>query len=610
MTRIKVPLILFILTAMALAGAAALLVPATFPDIEIARVSFSNTYSEGGETIDALLATPENPGEEPMPAVVFAHGLTANKEIYFSLWRDFARRGIAVLAIDLPGHGGSGGSSDLGRTEYTAMLAAYDWLVTEHPEIDPARVAAVGHSLGGISATRAGTFQPEPKFRAVAAIFCWQGDRAALEGLAGPIGDYVGRLWPLLIFSRDYDVNDPATAVQRDIISNVSPGTPPNYLVVIGDWDEFVTIQHEKELVAAAAGQEEIEPGVVYGSFENGTARMLVVTADDHATEIFSPWVFDKVYDWLCSSFGIERTGTMAIPALRFSLWVVLLGCVLLMALLFTIILFRLLEGRAASPHFLMLPDGSSTPARKREMVGGSIAWLCVTAFLAYPLAIWLGLTVLVPFLVGDLVSSLALVRGILTLAGAAAGLLLIYNMSNISAEIPWGEKARSMLWSAVPPLGGFALLLLLYVPLAHYLYLGQALPWNWGWFVLYAVLVTGLFWSEGRYFHLFLLPAFGELASRGRKLLYLVSEAALRTFAQMLVFLPFVIAKPWHIVGRAGSLRLPMLVVVALIAFPLYLVLAWINLYCRERKASLLLPSLGIALLQAWVLCALLCAR
>ena len=77
-----------------------------------------------------------------------------------------------------------------------------------------------------------------------------------------------------------------------------------------------------------------------------------------------------------------------------------------------------------------------------------------------------------------------------------------------------------------------------------------------------------------------------------------------------MLVFLPFVITKPWHIIGRVGLIRLPMLVVVALIAFPLYLVLAWINLYCRKKRASLLLPSLGIALLQAWVLCALLCAR
>ncbi len=44
-------------------------------------------------------------------------------------------------------------------------------------------------------------------------------------------------MWPLLIFSRDYDVNDPATGESADIISHVGPGSPPNYLCVIGDWD-------------------------------------------------------------------------------------------------------------------------------------------------------------------------------------------------------------------------------------------------------------------------------------------------------------------------------------------------------------------------------------
>jgi hypothetical protein len=77
-----------------------------------------------------------------------------------------------------------------------------------------------------------------------------------------------------------------------------------------------------------------------------------------------------------------------------------------------------------------------------------------------------------------------------------------------------------------------------------------------------------------------------------------------------VLVFLPFVITRPWHVIGHSGLIRLPMLVEVALIASSLYVVLAWFNLRCRDKRVSLLLPSLGIALLQAWVLCGLLCAR
>ncbi len=56
---------------------------------------------------------------------------------------------------------------------------------------------------------------------------------------------------------------------------------------------------HEKELMAEVAGSDEVEPGVVYGSFDDGTACMLAVTPDDHISEVYSPWVYDEVYTWL-----------------------------------------------------------------------------------------------------------------------------------------------------------------------------------------------------------------------------------------------------------------------------------------------------------------------
>ncbi len=42
---IRTPLVLFVLTVMALTGASALMVPATFPDVSIHRASFANTFS-------------------------------------------------------------------------------------------------------------------------------------------------------------------------------------------------------------------------------------------------------------------------------------------------------------------------------------------------------------------------------------------------------------------------------------------------------------------------------------------------------------------------------------------------------------------------------------
>ena len=611
--KVRAPLVLFAATAALLAAACAAMVPFTFPDVRYRRVSFTNSYSTRGEEIAGLLLLPEEPAGDPMPAVVFAHGLTACKEFYLSLYRDLAVKGMAVLAVDLPGHGDSGGHTDFGRSEYTALLSAYDWLVENQPGVDPGRVAVAGQSLGGIAATRAGIFQPEPKFSAVVAIFCWQGDRAALEELFGPIEQYVGRIWPHLIFSSDYDINDSSTAAQRDIMSHLGPGVPPDYLLVIGALDEFCSVEHERELLARAAGLEsgeDLVEGKTYGSFSDGTARQLTVTADDHISEVFSMEVFGAMYGWLCRSFGLERRGTSPVPALRFSLWALILGCSILLAGLLTVILVRLLEGRLALPLLLDAPAAAGEPAGRRRMLWGSAAYLCLTAVLAWPLAVWLGLNRLVPFLVGDLVSSLALLRGTMTTAGIAAGLLIFYNVKILRGGLTWRGVASPLLWSAVPPAAGTALLILVYAPLSRIFYLGRGLPFDWGWFIFYAALVTLLFWSEGRFCHLFLLPLFGEFEGLRRRLAYVASEAGVRSAAQVLALLPLVITHPWHVIGRPGLVRLPVLVTALLISYPLYLALGWIDLHFRRRNISLLLPSLGIALLQAWCLTALVCAR
>lgn len=63
------------------------------------------------------------------------------------------RRGIAVLRLDDRGYGGSGGDAATATTADFAndIRAAVAWL-RERPEIDPARIALVGHSEGGMIA--------------------------------------------------------------------------------------------------------------------------------------------------------------------------------------------------------------------------------------------------------------------------------------------------------------------------------------------------------------------------------------------------------------------------------------------------------------------------
>lgn len=83
----------------------------------------------------------------PAPAVVLVHMLGRSKDE----WAPFAERlqdaGITALAIDLRGHGRSGGHA----SELSAMVAdvegAVGWLAA-HPSVRPAPVAIVGASLG------------------------------------------------------------------------------------------------------------------------------------------------------------------------------------------------------------------------------------------------------------------------------------------------------------------------------------------------------------------------------------------------------------------------------------------------------------------------------
>lgn len=87
------------------------------------------------------------PSVRPSPAVLLVHMLGRNRED----WDDMAERledaGVTVLAIDLRGHGRSGGSAATLAPLVGDVRAALSWLETR-PGVRPGQVAAVGASLG------------------------------------------------------------------------------------------------------------------------------------------------------------------------------------------------------------------------------------------------------------------------------------------------------------------------------------------------------------------------------------------------------------------------------------------------------------------------------
>ena len=97
----------------------------------------------GGKSFDAAL-----------PCIVFVHGALNDHSVWTLLARWFAHHGHAVLALDLPGHGRSGGAP------LASVEALADWLLATLDAAGVAQAALVGHSMGSLIALEAAARAP------------------------------------------------------------------------------------------------------------------------------------------------------------------------------------------------------------------------------------------------------------------------------------------------------------------------------------------------------------------------------------------------------------------------------------------------------------------
>lgn len=84
-----------------------------------------------------------------LPCVVFIHGALNDHSVWTLLARWCAHHGHGVLAVDLPGHGRSGGAP------LTSVEALGAWLHRLLDEAGVQRAALVGHSMGSLIALQA-----------------------------------------------------------------------------------------------------------------------------------------------------------------------------------------------------------------------------------------------------------------------------------------------------------------------------------------------------------------------------------------------------------------------------------------------------------------------
>ena len=101
------------------------------------------------------IATGNRPQDPEKPTVLFLHGTGQDHTIWVLPTRYFARHDHNVLAVDLPGHGRSGGQP-LNTIEEMA-----DWVIGVLDAVGLSTAAIVGHSLGSLVAIAAAARHPE-----------------------------------------------------------------------------------------------------------------------------------------------------------------------------------------------------------------------------------------------------------------------------------------------------------------------------------------------------------------------------------------------------------------------------------------------------------------
>ena len=120
----------------------------------------------GGVPLDEV--HPTGASGERRPGVVVAHGFAGSARLMAPFGDSLAARGYVVVLLDFSGHGANTRPLPEGTasTETSTAALQHDLdVATAHlrglPDVDPARVALAGHSMGASAVTRYAAAHPE-----------------------------------------------------------------------------------------------------------------------------------------------------------------------------------------------------------------------------------------------------------------------------------------------------------------------------------------------------------------------------------------------------------------------------------------------------------------
>jgi pimeloyl-ACP methyl ester carboxylesterase len=227
------------------------------------KISEVRIPAEEGVTVSGLLYVPANATAlRPAPAVLVSHGYINTREMQSPFAIELARRGFVVLAMDMTGHGYSGGIIGTAGFGGPAALRYLKGL----PMVDRTNIGLEGHSMGGGPILAAAAEDPDG-YRSI-----------VLEGST-----------PGLLGAK-------------------APADPKNLAVVFGQYDEFAglmwqvpkgsDVERSAKLQKIFGVTGPVEEGKLYGSIADGTARVLYNPPITHPWEHFSSAGVGRAVEW------------------------------------------------------------------------------------------------------------------------------------------------------------------------------------------------------------------------------------------------------------------------------------------------------------------------